>query len=346
MSDGCWLCENVSDEQLVTVAAKGRTKIIEASRQRDDGRHHDLQNLQPLLVHTSCRKEYTRQTSILSFLKTQTRLEASATADAAREEPYAGRPAGPRLRSTESSFDIYTDCIHCGLKAIDTNKRGSDRVADKVYTCQSIPYIEKIKVQCNVRNYDQCSEDVLFRIALISDFVAGEVRYHNRCRVNFFRNKKPRCEQTLDKQVAFIRLCNFLKDNSECQYSISELECVMADNMCNGVSSYTRKHLQNKLRDHFRESLIVTSLPGKPNILTFRKTFCEIIHASWYDDKAIEEHTEKIRLTSAVAELVASDIRAMPCEVNTYPSPRSLNMAGLQESVPQSLHFLIEGITA
>ena len=107
----------------------------------------------------------------------------------------------------------------------------------------------------------------------------------------------------------------------------------MAYNMRGDVSCYIRKHLENVLSDHLQESLIVTSLPGKANILSFRKTLCEIIHASWYDDKAVAEHTENIRLTSAVAESLASGIGAMPCEMNTYRSQRSLNMAGLQESV-------------
>ena len=109
----------------------------------------------------------------------------------------------------------------------------------------------------------------------------------------------------------------------------------MAYNMCGDVSCYIRKHFENLLPDHLQESLIVTSLPGKANILPFRKTLCEIIHSSWCDDKAVAEHTENIRFTSAVAESLASGIGAMPCEVNTYRSQRSLNVAGLQESVPR-----------
>ena len=72
---------------------------------------------------------------------------------------------------------------------------------------------------------------MLCRIATTIDHPAAEARYHNRYRVNFFRQKKPRSDQSDCKQKAFNFLCDFMEQNSECQYSISELEDVMNENV-------------------------------------------------------------------------------------------------------------------
>ena len=44
-----------------------------------------------------------------------------------------------------------------------------------------------------------------------------------------------------------------------------------------------------------------------------------------------------------VAEIVAANIHAMPCECDVYPSPCSLELSDLQAAVPQTLHSLIAG---
>ena len=85
--------------------------------------------------------------------------------------------------------------------------------------------------------------------------------------MNFFRTKKRRSDQTSDKHVAFNRLCDFLESNAECQYSMSELEDIMEDDICDEVSGYTRKHPETKLKDYFKDNLIFTKLKGKSTIV-------------------------------------------------------------------------------
>ena len=78
--------------------------------------------------------------------------------------------------------------------------------------------------------------------------------------------------------------------------------------------------------------------------MTFRKAFSEIVHQAWYDEKNPDPRSEKQRMTSTVAQLVAADIRYMPCECDVYPSPHSLELTALQDTVPETLHRLVEGI--
>lgn len=107
---------------------------------------------------------------------------------------------------------------------------------------------------------------------------------------------------------------------------------------------YTKRRLVDKLRIHFSDSLLVTSLKGKPDILTFHKTFSQIIHKTWYNDRNPDPQSEKQRLTNTAAQLVAADIRSQPFECDTYPSPDTLELDSLKNSVPEVLHTLIEGI--
>ena len=43
-------------------------------------------------------------------------------------------------------------------------------------------------------------------------------------------------------------------------------------------------------------------------------------------------------MTSTVAEIVAADIRSMPCECDVYPSFGSLEVTALHDAVPETLH--------
>ncbi|MPC44113.1 hypothetical protein E2C01_037777 [Portunus trituberculatus] len=112
------------------------------------------------------------------------------------------------------------------------------------------------------------------------------------------------------------------------------MEEIMEENFHDESELYTRKHLENKLKEHFGDSLVVTSLPGKPTIFTFRRAFSEIVHQSWYDERCPDPLSEKQRMVHTVAEIVAAEMRAMACECNVYPSPCSLELSDLQATVP------------
>ena len=73
MSIPCPLCpdfnvESPPDQQptgdLVEPGEKARTTLIDFSKGRLDGRDSYLSNTSRLLVHTKCRKEYTRRISL------------------------------------------------------------------------------------------------------------------------------------------------------------------------------------------------------------------------------------------------------------------------------------------
>lgn len=227
MSGPCALCpefdaespsESQPDGKTVEVRAKARSTIVDASRQREDGRDQYLSAAQPLIVHVSCRKDYTRKNSIISHTK---KLSA-----------YGDNTETPNLHSTvqrSSQFDITKDCLICGEGANENKmKKGINKDVDRVCSCETLPFIHKIKKHAENRN-DEMGRKVMCHLATTIDLPAAEAKYHNRCRLKLFRPEKPCSEHSEDKKKLFDVLCDFLKDNSECQYSICELEEIMKE---------------------------------------------------------------------------------------------------------------------
>ena len=115
-----------------------------ASHERADGREDHIKNVEHLLVHPACRKLYTRQNSISSYLRSKS-ITPGNTENKSEDEPYIDSQLGPRLKRR----DICTDCIHCDLPAVDSRRKGIDQAANRVYSCQSVKYIEKLKRDVN-----------------------------------------------------------------------------------------------------------------------------------------------------------------------------------------------------
>ena len=159
------------------------------------------------------------------------------------------------------------------------------------------------------------------------DLVADEGRYHNNCRIDFFRCKRPKLERSptnMTKEKAFECLKDFLIQNEECQYSINELSDIKNDYLPDGVEGYCHKTLLAKLKAHFTTSIRVTHLPGRNSIVVFRDAFSSIVHDKWYQDRLDNSTFEKNRITVAASKLVSADIREKLNNCDEYLSPSSL----------------------
>ena len=117
-------------------------------------------------------KQYTRQSSITSFVKNQ------------QNDRIDDIQPVRLISSVINTFDITKDCLHCGKPAVES-KKGSNRPIDKVYTCRSLSYIDKVRKHAELHPNDD-NEELSIRIANVIDLVAEDVKYHNKCRVHFF----------------------------------------------------------------------------------------------------------------------------------------------------------------
>ena len=150
--------------------------------------------------------------------------------------------------------------------------------------------------------------------------------------------EKTSLRKTADRKEGFEMLCNFLKDNPECRYSIGELEEIMEGNLYDEAEGCTWKHLERKLREYFGDNLLITSLPGKPSVIKFHKVFSGIGHQSWYDERNPNK-SAKQRITGTAA----ADISYMPYDCDVYSPPHSPEFSAICEAVPETLHKLIGG---
>ena len=219
------------------VGTKARSTIVEASRQREYGRDQYLSTVQPLIVHSSCRQNYTRKSSIKSHRK-------KLTTDSDNTETTGLRPTAMGSRQ----FDITKDCLICGENADENRKKkGTLKDIDRVCRCETLPFIDKIRKHAEIRG-DEIGGKVLCHLATTIDLPAAEARYHNRCCLNFFRPKKPCLGHINEKKKAFSILCDILKDNSECQYSISDLEEIMEEKSMTNLNCIPENILKTSSR--------------------------------------------------------------------------------------------------
>lgn len=332
----CLLCSQpLADGRDVNrVTERGRPAMIAASSRRNDGivAAIELTNPSTFVVHSDCRKNYTRESSIRAYIRKQC------------EETKTPVTIAKHLRSQCSqSFDFKTHCLFCGLEAKDPQKlSGLKREHKAIYQCRTLSFGKQIEIRAKELSGENAKQ-ILLRLSNTIDLVAAEGRYHNHCRVNFFRTKKPKSERNVCKDEAFDCLTEVLHQNGECQYSISELTDIMDDHLPEGVEGYSRHTLISKLKTHFKESIIVTQVPGKDSIVVFRDAFSNIVHDNWYKGKVLDQNTEKQRIVTTASRLVCADIREMVNDCDTYPSACSLSTME-EDLVPKTLQILITGI--
>ena len=65
----CIICKNKLGSNYATIGDKGRSKLVESSKAREDGLYAWSQTKDPLKVHTTCCKSYTRDNSIKAAAK-------------------------------------------------------------------------------------------------------------------------------------------------------------------------------------------------------------------------------------------------------------------------------------
>ena len=65
IKDMCVICGKCIKNDF-TVVKKGIDSLIEASKERKDDLWEKLENVKEILLHTECRKNYTRRSSIVA----------------------------------------------------------------------------------------------------------------------------------------------------------------------------------------------------------------------------------------------------------------------------------------
>jgi len=327
--ESCVICKDICINDFVQVGPKGRATLVAASLERHDGLHELLQTQEQLILHIACRKAYTRGSSITS--------EKRKSDESATDVEF--KP--PTLRSGTPVFDITTHCLFCSEVLPTSSKLGTKRR-------QLTSNVETIEFKNNVlkratERADEWGEAVAKRIETEIDLVAAEAKYHRACAQDFL--SKPEKIKPVGKPVdvprdsAFNELCAYLDDNDECQYAVSDLMEHM-ETFLNGEEGYSLKYFKQKLKDRYKDDIIITSIPGKSTVVSFRDSAHRILRERWDADQAADGACENKRIIEMAASIIRDEIRLSVYDLSEYPTLEETENGSTM--VPQSLQFFLQ----
>ena len=148
----------------------------------------------------------------------------------------------------------------------------------------------------------------------------------------------------MQKNEAFTKLCQYIDENEECQYSMPELVNKL-DGYLAGADGYTcactTKWLKQKLLDHYPDNVIVTSEQGKPTIFSFRDVQHSIIREKWEADREARVPSDSNSIVDMAAAIIRDDIRTTVYNSSEYPHIDNMHN---DASVPGSLERFLHGI--
>ena len=118
--------------------------------------------------------------------------------------------------------------------------------------------------------------------------------------------------------LAFKHVISCLKENDDEQMTVADLVHKMKQ-IC-GEKAYGVSYTKQKLKEQFGDSVIITDLNGKVDVVTLRTTAASILHDFYSQEKMENEDAKKLSILKAAAKLIKSDIKCVT-DKSVYPNP-------------------------
>lgn len=309
------------------VREKGILGLMKASKERKDDKHRGFYGLTTLLIHTSCRKNYTRIDTIKKDV---------------RESSTSKEEAGPsQLRSSVPKFNFKNNCLLCAQCTNEKKKSPLDK-RRIVHSVQTLTIQYRIREACFMRK-DSWGEEVLGRLSSINDLVADEAVYHKDCYHKFMKpisSLPPKSELPKYSHVtqAMEEIFAYMEENTDCQFSRDEILGVVT-----GDKPQWRT-IKSELERKYGDRILITPGTNRFNVpvVCFRDNGYKIISEAWYENRVKNEEEERLRIVAKAIEILRQDIQSQVYNTDTYPpSDDFLKDPG---TLPQSLTFFIEGL--
>ena len=336
--DICPICEEplTNGQNTIKVTKKGSEGISRASEKRK----RKLQIPAGQSVHEQCRHDYCNKHCIARDLK---------------QEQNAPSTSSPCKRRSQEPFRFAEQCLFCAQPA---NLSGRRKSLD-VYPVRTSDFQPKIKSLCKERGFDSWALKVQGRIEFAQDLHAADAIYHQDCSTNFRTGKSipvahqltKESRQTLGrpldsiKEEAFQRVVRYLEENDDEQTTISDLVKKMQEYSKNESESFTVKHMKRRLEEYFGNSIVISNINGKADVVTFRSTAAVILQAFYDAPKLTDAKAEEMRIIKTAQDLIKNDIKCMATSKEMYPIPEDI--ASIEKNidyVPESLRCLLRTI--
>jgi hypothetical protein len=330
----CVICKKTMDNSsTVKVSKDGLQKLVSASKMRQREELCKLfSSIEEITLHCNCRINFTRQHT-LKKLALQKENE--------KREIYS---VAPVTRSCGKEFSYTNKCLICKEKA-DVTYELKKHISRRRVICKiaSTKYLEKIREKATEMN-ENSDKELLERLTSLNKLIAQNATYHKNCMRNFFSRKKehmlgrPLEEEKLKK---FEKLCTFINECDDCQFSLEELNEKMKEV---GEETYHKKYLTQKLKENYGSDLLVFSDNGLPSLFCIRKTFSskqrtENLNKKIHKSNEIEKN--RINILEYAAGIIAEDISSVAYVNDNY---ECLNNDKIFEKIPTSLSFLLQKI--
>ena len=112
-----------------------------------------------------------------------------------------------------------------------------------------------------------------------------------------------------------------------------------------GAEPYSKKWMREKLLEHFGQRIVICSLNGKPDVVTFLAKASTILHDFYGESKNEDPEAEKLRMIETVAKLIKNYIKQEKIDQSCYPL--AANLSNVDEAVaflPESLRIFLKTI--
>ena len=160
----------------------------------------------------------------------------------------------------------------------------------------------------------------------MNNLYAGDAVYHQVCSINF-RTGKQTPLQFLDEETqplkrqkkgkpndsikadAFIRVVEHLQSHDDEQTTIHELIEIMRTFLPVDIEPYGFTYMKSSIQDHFGDSILITEINGKSNVVTFRYTADSVINEFYSQPHSDDSYVEKLKIVQKAAKLLQNDIK-------------------------------------
>jgi len=344
--DSCVICRvrfesEVFKEPLVTLTETGLNTLRTFCDMcgQSDLSYYLSSNPRVVVVHVACRKKFTDKRRVCNLAANTGACKKTCTSK--------------KLRSSAPSFNWKQHCFLCGEPAV-FDKKHREKWAE-LRQVKSLEIRDNVLVTCGNR-LDSWGLEVRCRLEMCSDLHAVDAVYHVRCHRNFSNLQFCRDSDVsgggitgrpVDEQLmfAFDKTCDWLESNVDDMYTVRQIYEVMIEFAINKEKVYSMQYFQQKLQERYGDSLVISDVRGRRNVICFEHLAKRIINNKWYAERNEDCEDESRRIITLAAKLLAASVREVQYEKDAYPLSETLkDPQKVKEWMPDLMQLFLENV--
>lgn len=144
------------------------------------------------------------------------------------------------------------------------------------------------------------------------------------------------------REEAFFQVVEDLRQDDDEQTTVTDLVKKMSQIT---PDPYSTKYMRQKLEQHLGDSVVITNINGRQDVVTFRTKAAKILQAFRDTTESTDENHRKQQIINAAADLIRNDIKCIRTSKEAYPDSHKLS--SLEENlnyVPDLLRTFLDRV--